>query len=111
MKHYVTVIAFSVSSLAGFSSAEASTPIESIRTAQRVEVHFRPDASRDYLARVQAALADRAVRLEYTDVAYDARGRLSRLSYVVQHGLRGRTAHTVDVSEREGGYLFLEFAG
>ena len=110
MKHLVTTLAFSVTSLLGFPSAEASTPIDIIPAAQQVELHFRADASMQYLLDVRQALAERGVQIEYKRVIYDAEGKLSEIAFEVSHdGQVGAYAQT-EVATDKGAYLFVSFA-
>ena len=112
LKHYVTVFAFTVSSFVGLHGAAASTPIDAIPAADRVELHFRQDATVDYLRDVKAALAARGVAIEYSAVHYDARGRLAEIAFTVRPAGDAEEAthyHTA-VTAEAGAYLYVGFA-
>jgi len=113
MKHYVTVFAFTVSSFVSLRSQAASTPIEAIPEAARIEIHIRQDASVEYLTQVRGALATRGVHITFTSVLYDDAGQLSEIAFQVSNDLDetpvAKTYHST-VTPEAGAYLFVEFA-
>ncbi len=109
MKRFVTVVAFSVSSLVSFGHALVSTPVEAIPHAEKVEVYFHADSDADYLQSVQMALARRGITLKYTELAYDEEGKLRAIAFEVDHGGPASTTTTATITRTQAAYLFVDF--
>ena len=110
MKQFVTLVAFSVSSLLGTASQINATPLEAISEAETVKVYFDANADESFLSRVKVALALRNIKLDYQNLAFDESGKLKSISFKASSAGDTHAETTVEVNEHQGAYLYISFS-
>jgi hypothetical protein len=109
MKQFVTMVAFSVSSVLSFSQPINPTPLEAIAIAPTVKVFFDATSDEAFLTSVKQALAARDIILEYSNVNYDESGKLTSISFMAMCEDQPCVETTVEVTDHQGAYLFIDF--
>jgi predicted GTPase len=109
MKQFVTIVAFSVTSLVSVDRRINPTAISDISEAPTVRVFFDSNADDQYLSTIQSELAKRDIQLDYQDVRYDSDGKLAAISFAAQCPDRRTVETSVDVSDSQGAYLYISF--
>lgn len=109
MKKFVTMVAFSVSSLVSFGQPINPTPLDAIAVAPTVKVFFDHSSDQDFLTSVKHALAARDITLEYSNVHYNASGKLTSISFAAKSEGQAPVETTVEVNDHQGAYLYISF--
>ena len=109
MKQFVTMVAFSVSSLLSFGQPINPTPLDAIAVAPTVKVFFDTSSDEGFLTSVKQALATRDITLEYSDVSYDESGKLTAISFAATREGQDVVETTVEVNDHQGAYLYISF--
>ena len=111
MKRFATVLAFSVTSLMSLGRAAATTPVETIQEADKIELFFGADTSLNYLQSVKQALAERQIDLDFTDIKFDMQGKLVNIAFEVKHRGELGAATEASITDTAGAYLYVDFQG
>ena len=109
MKQFVTMVAFSVSSLLSFGQPINPTPLDAIALAPTVKVFFDASSDEGFLTSVKHALAARDITLDYRKVNYDEAGKLTSISFSAMSADFSTAETTVEVTDNQGAYLYISF--
>jgi len=109
MKQFVTMVAFSVSSLLSFGQPINPTPLDAIALAPTVKVFFDTSSDASFLTSVKHALATRDITLDYRDVKYNESGKLIAISFAATREGQEAVETTVEVNDHQGAYLYISF--